>query len=60
MLLHTCSQIQTFLDSEATEYPHVLTETPTIHIDDNGMTANTSINENQLQFGSAYEDCNLD
>lgn len=58
MLRHTCSQIQAILDSEATEYPHVLTGTPTIHVDD-GVIANTSINENQPQFGSAYEDSNL-
>jgi hypothetical protein len=65
MLLHTYSQIQTIIDSGATEYPDnvteaLLTEALTIHIDNDGKIANTTIHENRSKFGSAYEDSNLD
>jgi hypothetical protein len=70
MLLHTYGQIQTIIDSGATEYPDnvteallkeaLLKEALTIRIDNDGKIANTTIHENGSKFGSAYDDSNLD
>lgn len=60
MLWHTCTQIQTIIDSQAIEYPDISTEIPIVRIGDGGMIANTPINENRPKFDSAYEESNLD